>query len=444
MQSIFDVGAGLKALHKERKNLNMKKNDGTSNRAITLVALVITIVLMLILVGVSVNIVTDGKLIGTAENAVDKSNNKVAQQQGEVDELMGELDTVIQSQCEHEWGEWSIIKETSCAESGSKKHTCPKCEKVEIAEIAPLPHTLENGVCTVCEHKLVIGAYIYGYDPSIAEDGSKVNTSYTSPKGTSEDVDGGTRYTGNGYGDQSFTVGSITKWRVVGEENGQIKITSADPIQTDTASDYYLKGQAGYANGIEELNKICSIYGQGKYADTSKFPVGNGTINASGGRSINNFDISNNETEKATSKTYTQKKNSEGTIKIYTGDVESGYSNFNYYDETDNTWKSLMENESVTLTNKWISIKERTDLQEEMILKQSDGVTNSEYYLAYLTIELNPGYTYFGLLYSQGIKFLGNSYGGGSTQSSAIRPVVYLKSDTAIEYDATTESYTIK
>lgn len=414
-ESIFSdqnfKGMPLRCKVREADSKCFKSEKYANTEGITLVTLIITIILMLILIGVGVKLTIDGKLIGVAENTVNKTNDKVAIQQNTVNELMEELTTVEQNQCEHEWGEWRITKETSCAESGIKAHTCPKCEKVEKAEIAPLPHTLENGVCTVCEHELVIGAYINGYDPSIAEDGSTIKTSYTSLKGTSETVEEGTKYTGNGHSDQEFQVTSITKWRVVGEENGQIIITSADPILTINNEEFYLKGRAGYINGIEELNKICSIYGQGKYADTNKFPVGDGEENASGGRSINGFDIKNDATKVITSKTYTRKANEEGEIKIYTGDVESSWSSFSYYDETDNTWKGLEENESVTLTKYYTSAgNKRTDLQEEMVLKKSDGVTNAEYYLAYLNLELNPGYTYFGLYYSQGASFLGNSY----------------------------------
>ena len=42
------------------------------NKAITLIALIITIIVMLILVGVSINILIESDLIGSAKNAANK------------------------------------------------------------------------------------------------------------------------------------------------------------------------------------------------------------------------------------------------------------------------------------------------------------------------------------------------------------------------------------
>ena len=45
-----------------------------NNKAITLIALIITIIIMLILVAVTVNVAIDRNLFGKAEEAVDKTN----------------------------------------------------------------------------------------------------------------------------------------------------------------------------------------------------------------------------------------------------------------------------------------------------------------------------------------------------------------------------------
>lgn len=50
-------------------------------KGITLVALVITIIVMLILVGVSVTVALKGGLFGTAETAVDKTQNALDEEQ---------------------------------------------------------------------------------------------------------------------------------------------------------------------------------------------------------------------------------------------------------------------------------------------------------------------------------------------------------------------------
>ena len=68
------------------------------NKGITLIALIITIIILLILVGVSINLVIKGDLFGSAEKAVEGTNDKTAQEQTRVDELMGELGRVEEQQ----------------------------------------------------------------------------------------------------------------------------------------------------------------------------------------------------------------------------------------------------------------------------------------------------------------------------------------------------------
>ena len=68
------------------------------NKGITLIALIITIIILLILVGVSINLAIKGDLIGSAEKAVEGTNDKTAQEQTRVDELMGELGRVDEQQ----------------------------------------------------------------------------------------------------------------------------------------------------------------------------------------------------------------------------------------------------------------------------------------------------------------------------------------------------------
>lgn len=260
------------------------KNSATGyikkERGITIIVLIITIVIMLILLGVSTKVVIDGKLFNTAQNAVDMTNNKIAKEDTRVGELMDELENTIQSQCEHEWGDEIVTRVATCLETGEKTKTCIKCGKVETTVIKKIPHNFENGSCTICQQKLVLGAYLKGYDPSKGENGETINTSYTSPA----------IQTGHNK-DQTFTVTSITDWRVLAEIDGQILITTDKYIAADNETRYCLKGKQGYINGIEELHKVCSIYGQGKYADKTKYTVniGNETINT-GGRSIKQAD----------------------------------------------------------------------------------------------------------------------------------------------------------
>ena len=119
--------------------------------------------------------------------------------------------------------------------------------------------------------------------------------SYTSKKGT------GTTG-GNGYDTpQTFTSNDNIKWRVLSKENNEVVLISEEPIKTDDNKNFYLNGAIGYLYAEEELNKICSIYGHGVGANTSKtfsYEVGDvvegvekRTLTGSGARSITVEDV---------------------------------------------------------------------------------------------------------------------------------------------------------
>jgi len=73
MKKLKNVGAvALKSAHKEK--------------GITLVALIITIIVMLILVGVSVQVVVNSDLIGTAQDAADRTENAYGEE-GNISEI---------------------------------------------------------------------------------------------------------------------------------------------------------------------------------------------------------------------------------------------------------------------------------------------------------------------------------------------------------------------
>ena len=318
------------------------------NRGITLIALIITVILLLILVGVSVNVIIKGNLFSNAQKAVDGTNAKVNEQQTIIDELMNEWDEIEKDACSHKWkegeillqptcttagkkqkvcencgklleveipalghnyvnrvctrcgekepgctthtyGDWVITKNATCVAEGSKKRTCTVCGVEEVETIPTTGHKWANGKCTVCGEALVIGANI-NYHEYISESGGTVSTSYTSTKAKR----GSTAY-GDSNSTYSIVNNSGIQWIVLGEENGQIKITTKNIVQptsggyTDTFNYgnfklLNLRGETGYTNFIDELNKISAIYGKGRYADTTKF-------SSSGGRSFSLKDL---------------------------------------------------------------------------------------------------------------------------------------------------------
>jgi len=479
------------------------------NRGITLIALIITVILLLILVGVSVNVIIKGNLFSNAQKAVDGTNAKVNEQQTIIDELMNEWDEIEKDACSHKWkegeillqptcttagkkqkvcencgklleveipalghnyvnrvctrcgekepgctthtyGDWVITKNATCVAEGSKKRTCTVCGVEEVETIPTTGHKWANGKCTVCGEALVIGANI-NYHEYISESGGTVSASYTSTKtarGSTDASDSNATY--------SAVNNSGIQWIVLGEENGQIKITTKNIVQP-TSGGYtsgnfkylMLQGQNGYTNSIDELNKISAVYGKGKYADTTKFST-------SGGRSFKMEDLGYTFTRTAK---YKYARHSDGKIYRYeaneavdgtstTGGTET---TFNYMafdvstttEETtsSHTWKSLP-----TTANSYVTIYDYTYIGSQT-LPTEVSKADTFYWLASRFL----GYAYYVTYFVRQVdtagddtygSYLYNGTGGDSIVRSGVRPVVYLKSDAKLSYDAS-NGYTI-
>ena len=479
------------------------------NRGITLIALIITVILLLILVGVSVNVIIKGNLFSNAQKAVDGTNAKVNEQQTIMDELMNEWDEMEVDFCSHIWkdgetlleptcteagkkqkvcencgklleveipalghnyenrvctrcgekelgcenhtfGDWVITKNATCVAEGSKKRTCTVCGVEEVETIPTTGHKWANGKCTVCGEALVIGANI-NYHEYISESGGTVSASYTSTKtarGSTDASDSNATY--------SVVNNSGIQWIVLGEENGQIKITTKNIVQP-TSGGYtsgnfkylMLQGQNGYTNSIDELNKISAVYGKGKYADTTKFST-------SGGRSFKMEDLGYTFTRTAK---YKYARHSDGKIYRYeaneavdgtstTGGTET---TFNYMafdvstttEETtsSHTWKSLP-----TTANSYVTIYDYTYIGSQT-LPTEVSKADTFYWLASRFL----GYAYYVTYFVRQVdtagddtygSYLYNGTGGDSIVRSGVRPVVYLKSDAKLSYDAS-NGYTI-
>ena len=482
----------------------MKKNKG-----ITLIALIITIILLLILVGVSINLAIKGNLFGSAEKAVSATNDKVGKQQSIIDELMDEFDAMEAEICSHIWkdgailkestctaegkkqkvcenckkvieietpalghnfvnrvctrcgekepgctthtyGEWVITKNATCVAEGSKKRTCTVCGVEEVETIPTTGHKWANGKCTVCGEALVIGANI-NYHEYVSESGGTVSASYTSTKTTR-----GSTNSSDSDATYSAVNNSGIQWIVLGEENGQIKITTKNIVQP-TSGGYtsgnfkylMLQGQNGYTNSIDELNKISAVYGKGKYADTTKFST-------SGGRSFKMEDLGYTFTRTAK---YKYARHSDGKIYRYeaneavdgTSTTDGTKTTFNYMafdvstttEETtsSHTWKSLP-----TTANSYVTIYDYTYIGSQT-LPTEVSKADTDYWLASRFL----GYAYYVTYFVRKVDTAGEdtygSYlytvtGGNSIVRSGVRPVVYLKSDIQLSYDSSS-GYTV-
>ena len=414
----------------EKCSQNLTKKILTTNRGITIVVLLIIIIIMLILLGVGTKVAVDGKLFDTAQNAVGKTNDRVAQQQSQVNNLSQELDEVIQSQCKHEWKIKTIIKEPTCSEVGERIVGCSICGKEKNETITKLPHNFIKERCRVCNDELKIGILIRGYDPAVGENGEVISESYTSPKGTSETTEYGIKYTGNGAMNQTFTVpeeGKLTKWRVARQDSqNRICITTAETIHTDEGKKYKLQGAAGYANFKEELDKICSIYGRGKYAES--------------GRSITYHDQSGREELTINySKVYT--KNASDSC-IYLDGNKCDFTELYYYDEQAKVWKELALGESVTF-NIYSYPNGRTWSSKDL---EGNKIENFWDYRNFLAFANSDSAILYYINTSGGYFYMGNSRNINSLQGSgecSVRPVVCLKTSVKLIYDDLENEYII-
>jgi len=354
----------------------------------------------------------------------------------------------------HTYGEWKVTKQATCTADGTKTKTCTGCGATQTEVIAKLGHNFVNRVCTRCGEKqeLVIGANI-NYHEYISESGGTVSASYTSTKttrGSTDSSDSNATY--------SVVNNSGIQWIVLGEENGQIKITTKNIVQP-TSGGYtsgnfkYLRiqGQNGYTNFIDELNKISAVYGKGKYADTTKFST-------SGGRSFKMEDLGYGALTRTAS--YKYARHSDGKVYRYaanatvdgTSTTGGSYTTFNYMafdvstttEETtsSHTWKSLS-----TTANSYVTMYQYT-YSGSRTLSTEVSKADTHYWLAsrYLDFSGNGVYcsaryvstggncSTSGLYYSLG--------GGGYRCDGGVRPVVYLKSDIQLSYDSSS-GYTI-
>ena len=424
----------------------MRKNEG-----ITLIILIITIVIMLILLGVSTKIIIDSKMFNKTETAVGQTNNRIKKDDDETNYLLGELDNTRENQCSHNWVDEKIIKQPTCTEKGQKQQRCSKCSATRIVEIPALGHNYEDGKCTECEETLRIGAPI-DYHEYIGTDGNTLTTmpSYTSLKttrGSTDSSDSNATY--------SVVNNSGIQWIVLGEENGQIKITTKNIVQP-TSGGYtsgnfkylMIQGQNGYTNFIDELNKISAVYGKGKYADTTKFST-------SGGRSFKMEDLGYGALTRTAS--YKYARHSDGKVYRYaanatvdgTSTTGGMYSTFEYM-ELDAS-NSIQETESshawyeLTADKPVITIYQYT-YSVAGILDRRVQTADTHYWLATRYLYVFDDHVRYHVRSANdgdlNDYMMCSSYGRYDNSDSGVRPVVYLQSNIKLSYDET-NGYTI-
>ena len=279
--------------------LKKLKLKNTNEKAITLIALIITIIVLLILAGVTIATLTGENGILTRSTEVDVKT-RAARLREEIDlwKMNIEVDNYTKDKKAEELDEFLDRLENEGAITEEEKNTIKETGKVTIGE--------ETIVFVTIADKVKVGDYVE-YNPTITDkSGTAVEASkltYTSPIGTIPTEEGKIITHGNGDSEQTFTAKNDVKWRVlsVDKEQGTVNIVAENPIKTDAGTNYKLKGAIGYLYAEEEINKACSIYGYGYGADTSlsvEYEIGgpfdeekSNKIEETGARSINVEDI---------------------------------------------------------------------------------------------------------------------------------------------------------
>ena len=269
--------------------------------------------------------------------------------------------------------------------------------------------TNSDGSCTNAEH-LHIGDYV-NYNPLNFKDGT-LEKDKTASSSTDE----------NGYSDQTFSINTDTKWRVLGEDDrGQILIVSADPVKKDMGETnnpyFYLKGAKGYINAETALERISKIYGHGvgatgarslKIEDVNKIcgvTVGSDGITPT-------VDASENF---GTTKSYT---NQYASPEDYLAGTKSSFSKTsNAYGYKGNN--SLLKTATNTRAYETIFFKKQTKKYNWLASRYVNVYSGCAGFCGG-----NVSYGYASMSYS-----VFNSDGHEFENSNAVRPVVSLKSD---------------
>ena len=414
----------------------MKKNF-KNEKAITLIALVITIIVLLILAGISIATLTGNNgLLSKATSA--KEETKKAEYKESL-ELIG-AGLQIDKRREN-WSTEKFMEEYKGAIENDKKF---KGSLVKEENNKIKVTTKEGYVFHVEEEKVEFvekqeGAAKTKTLVSQVEVGDYVaykagtKHSYTSKKGT------GTTG-GNGYDTpQTFTSNDNIKWRVLSKENNEVVLISEEPLQTDDNKNFYLNEAIGYLYAEEELNKICSIYGHGEGANINKrfsYEVGDvveevetRTLTGSGARSITVEDVN-----KICGVTPSTTLNSEygkeyTTSKFYpTITTEDGYPTSEVSRKYKNTSYTYEGSDKISTTSN----------EYKMLFRNVVDTSGIYYGLASRCVYYNGSYIHFivrcvrgnGLDISTVLKYLsGGPFFPESIDIGGVRPVVYLKSD---------------
>lgn len=443
--------------------LNLKERNG-----ITLITLVITIIVLLILAGVVIATLTgDNGILGKAKTAKTTNDEEKAKEQIKIAVMGsygkdGELNYDDLTKNLGQIGITELPKEASYPLEVTLDGVIAEIdENGEVNFTTSGGYTQTGDTITSPDGKTMkVGDYV-DYDPTLEAKASDLTyTSKTDKTGADSDQEFNvSTYKSAGYG-----------WRILGVSNGKIRLISDEFIGAGTYTDsnrtyYTLKGQKGFINGIEELNKISAIFGHGKGAEKAT--------------SITVEDINAITGYNPTTAKYGEGNSYEYGNKVTYTRGEGTQNTFNYYDKTNKTFKALTSG-STEITSTYYyyyagefgknngtdgtsAVDDIYNLNEtyKMLFGYdkvgsdngfrnfTNGKCEQKYWLASDYAYAEPYFVKWGLRYvNDGYvnrNYLCSSGGYESSYSSyGVRPVVSLKSDVSLEWNETAKEWKIK
>ena len=420
---------------RQSENLKSKLKN---NKAITLIALVVTIVVLLILSGISINLaVGNDGLIKKAKDTKDETRYSVIKKEVELWKADKSLAESMGGNRESLNDFITRLKLKDNEQENVEKDDSGKIKKITI-KIGDKTIDLSDSKTLVQAFKdgeIKVGDYL-NYN-------TKVDTSKSYKSETNQ----------NGWADQTYTATQETSWRVLGlnERKDQLILISANPIaknmDTSSTNDWdknpylYMKGAYSYVNCVEMLDGISGIY------STSL-----GTAKSLTAKEINR--LLGVTVDKENKKVYVN------TAPDTNIDVPGVLGNTYTYKSTDYTPESYIAGKNVD-TNKipsvtadayyyrWENLTIDTALKEILFsgTTESDKYSKS-YWLASPGVYANeriasfgPGDVYNGYV-GEGGYTLFTSYGRWFAYRLGVRPVVYLNSEVSADDLQKTEAGT--
>ena len=437
-------------------------------KGITLIALVITIIVLLILAGVVIATLTgDNGILGKAKTAKTTNDEEKAKEQIKIAVMGsygkdGELNYDDLTKNLGQIGIKDLPNEASYPLEVTLDGVSATIEaNGEVNFTTSGGYTQTGDTITSPDGKTMkVGDYV-DYDPILGANASDLTYTSTTDKtgASSEQEFNVSTYKSAGYG-----------WRILGVSNGKIRLISEEFIGAGTYTDsnrtyYTLKGQKGFINGIEELNKISAIFGHGKGAEKAT--------------SITVEDINAITGYNPTTAKYGEGNSYEYGNKVTYTRGEGTQNTFNYYDKTNKTFKALTSG-STEITSTYYyyyagefgknngtdgtsAVDDIYNLNEtyKMLFGYdkvgsdngfrnfTNGKCEQKYWLASDYAYAEPYFVKWGLRYvNDGYvnrNYLCDSGGYESSYSSyGVRPVVSLKSDVSLEWNETAKEWKIK